>query len=279
MQSHYSKKLQKENIGGLTPFPAVVGEGGLDFSPSSLSECADGTASALQIARAILREQNPRATLDDVLGSADSASEGWRRIGAREILTDAWAEWVSSLCDWKSFITLTFERERFPDVAKSLFRWWVKVNNQYVFGKRYTRKVGHSYFSYLCGMEYQKREVVHFHVLVDKPIHYSVTHNAWGDRCGFAWIDGKLKDKQSVIDYVCKYVTKGGEIDIYQAKKDYAPAPMPTWWRDAIKEDSEVIAVKGWTDPAASAGPVQLAQPLTACGNGLKLVSELPFIM
>lgn len=268
MQPHYSKNSQKENTQDKTPFVPAVREGGESVALSSL-----------QIARAILREQNPRATLEDVLRSADTASEGWRGNAARGILSDAWADWAGGLCNWKSFITLTFERERFPDVAKSLFRWWVRINNEYVFGKRYTRKVGHSYFSYMCGMEYQKREVVHFHVLVDKPIHYAITHNAWGDRCGFAWIDGKLKDKQSVIDYVCKYVTKGGEVDIYQAKKDYSPSPMPTWWRDSIKEDSEVIAVKGAGYPAAFAGSPALAQPLTACQGEFKLVSDISSIM
>ena len=158
--------------------------------------------------------------------------EGWETKAATELLKETWAEYLASFADWKSFISLTFRVEKFPDVARSLFYWWVKVNNSHVFGKRYQRAVGHSYFSYVYGIELQKREVIHFHVLVDKPINYSVTHDAWGDRCGFAWIDGDLRDKGRVINYVCKYVAKGGEVDIYKAKGNYSPKVKPKWWRE-----------------------------------------------
>lgn len=162
-----------------------------------------------------------------------NGAEAWKSKVAREMLKDTWAEYLANFAEWTSFISLTFKVEKFPDVARSLFYWWIKVNNAHVFGKRYIRKVGHSYFSYVYGIEMQKREVIHFHVLVDKPINYSVTHDAWGDRCGFAWIDGDLKDKSKVVDYVCKYVAKGGEIDLYRAKGNYRPSVLPTWWKES----------------------------------------------
>lgn len=277
MHSNYSNLSKKVNSRGAYPFTPVVDAG--ESGKSSLGSLLASVASSPLTESAIFGDENSLSEMGKVLDCAEDPAEGWRGRGARQVLTDAWADWASGLCDWKSFITLTFERERFPDVARSLFRWWVRVNNSYVFGKRYTRKVGHSYFSYLCGMEFQKREVVHFHVLVDKPINYSLTHNAWGDRCGFAWIDGKLNDKASVLDYVCKYVMKGGEIDIYQAKKSFTPDPTPAWWREAISQDLEIAAVKGGTDPAAPAGPVPLAQPLTALQGKFQLESALPVIM
>jgi len=277
VQSNYSNLSKKVNSRGSYPFTPVVDAG--EIGKSSLGSSLASVSSSPLAESAIFGDENSLSAMGKVLDCAENPAEGWRGRGARQVLTDAWADWASGLCDWKSFITLTFERERFPDVARSLFRWWVRLNNSYVFGKRYTRKVGHSYFSYLCGMEFQKREVVHFHVLVDKPINYSLTHNAWGDRCGFAWIDGKLKDKASVLDYVCKYVMKGGEIDIYQAKKSFTPDPTPTWWRDAISKDLEVAAVKGGTDPAAPAGPVPLAKPLTAIQGQFQLESAFPVIM
>jgi hypothetical protein len=183
--------------------------------------------------------------------------EGWNTKIAKSELTDAWAEWATGFAQWKSFITLTFKNEKTPDVALSLFKWWLKINNQYTFGKRYTRKVGHSYFSYLVGAERQKRDVLHFHVLVDKPINYELTHNAWGDRCGFAWIDGNLTDRKKVVNYVCKYVMKGGEVDLFKAKKDYFPQPTPAWWKE--KEGYALSRVG-----LACGSQAQLAEPLTS---------------
>lgn len=157
---------------------------------------------------------------------------GWNSLAGKKVLSDAWAGWAGTAAKWRTFVTLTFKDEKTPDVARSLFDWWIRINNEFVFGKHYTRKVQHSYFSYLAGVERQKRDVVHFHVLIDKPINFSLTHNAWGDRCGFAWIDGDLKDSEKVIKYVCKYVMKGGEVDMYLAKKDYFPTTIPSWWKE-----------------------------------------------
>lgn len=225
--NNYSQKLVKNNDGGISlgvPSARVSG---------SLGESAE---------------------LQKVL-EADPL-EGWNSKVARHELTEAWADWVAGVANWRTFITLTFENEKTPDVALSLFKWWVRINNEYVFGKRYTRAVGHSYYSYLVGAERQKRDVLHFHVLVDKPIHYSLTHEAWGDRCGFAWIDGDLKDREKVINYVCKYVMKGGEVDLYRATKDYFPRPTPNWWKEKEEYSLSRVAL-----PLGSAA--QLAQPLT----------------
>jgi hypothetical protein len=185
------------------------------------------------------------------------AVEGWDTLRARLVLRDAWVEWASTFANWKTFITLTFKDEKYPDVALSLFRWWVRVNNEYVFGKHYNKKVGHSYFSYLVGTERQTREVLHFHVLIDKPINYSLTHQAWGNRCGFAWIDGNLDDKGKVVEYVTKYVAKGGELDLYKAKKDYYPNPVPSWWKENEVQTLSMV------QPPLFLRPVELAQPLT----------------
>jgi hypothetical protein len=106
------------------------------------------------------------------------------------------------------------------------------------------------------GLEYQRREVVHFHALIDKPIDFSYVHATWGDRCGFAWIDTDLQDKTKVIDYVCKYVLKGGQIDVYKASGDYSPKILPPWWIDHTSDLSRVAQ-------GVLFRPGQLAQPLT----------------
>lgn len=155
---------------------------------------------------------------------------GWSSFEVKQDLVSAWSSWVSDLEDWKVFITLTFRDDKTGDVARSLFQWFVRFNNQALLGKHYTRIVGHSYFSYLLGIEYQRRDVIHFHVLIDQPVKYDLIHSLWGERCGFAWIDGKMRDRQKVINYVCKYIVKGGEVELYRKKKSFVPDPLPVWW-------------------------------------------------
>ena len=199
------------------------------------------------------REEAAAPCVSDI---AAVAERGWDSRQVREILSSETSSWVSGLANWTTFVTLTFREDKFPDVAKSLFQWFVRINNTHAFGKHYVRKVRHSYFSYAVGLEYQRREVVHFHALIDKPLDFSYVHATWGDRCGFAWIDTDLKDKKKVIDYVSKYVLKGGQIDVYKAKGDYAPQILPSWWIDRNIDLSRVVQ-------GALFSPGQLAKPLT----------------
>lgn len=198
-----------------------------------------------------------QSAISDIVAGYEDPHVGWESHQVKKLLSEEYVSFLSNLADWSSFVTLTFREEKAPDVAKSLFQWFVRNNNAHAFGNHYTRKVGHSYFSYVVGMEYQQRDVVHFHVLVDKPLDFSFVHQFWGQRCGFVWIDTKLKDKEKVVSYVCKYVIKGGQVDCYKAKKDYKPVEVPFWWLGDNTALSRVAQ-----DPLF--GPAQLAQPLTA---------------
>jgi len=169
----------------------------------------------------------------DIVNGYENPFTGWNSYQAKELIRFEHEKWVYQLADWKSFISLTFRDEKTPDVAMSLFKWFIRTNNEHAFGKHYTNKVGHSYFSYVVGLEYQTRDVVHFHALIDKPIDFSYVHKTWGKRCGFAWIDGDIKSKARAVNYVCKYCVKGGQLEAYVNKKNVLPEPLPDWWRDA----------------------------------------------
>ena len=58
------------------------------------------------------------------------------------------------------FVTLTFKDPIAPEPAFNI--WWrlVRLLNEGSFGRHYTRIVGHAYFSYVLGIEYQRRDVV-----------------------------------------------------------------------------------------------------------------------
>jgi hypothetical protein len=161
------------------------------------------------------------------------ACQAWESRLVKESMAAEMAEFVAGMGNWKNFWTLTFEKEKTADVTKSLFMWIVRELNKNLFGKNYINKVGHSYFQYVAGLEKQTRDVYHLHVLADQPVNYDLIHNLWGDRCGYAWIDGDLRDTSKVVKYVCKYVVKGGQLEVFKrAREFYPPKCKPTWWKD-----------------------------------------------
>lgn len=153
----------------------------------------------------------------------------WDRKILRGILHEETCTWITDLRAWSTFLTLTFKNDVPADVAIKKWRWLVRSLNEGVFGKHYTKIVKHSYFSYVLGIEYQSRNVIHFHVLIDQPINYARTHVLWNKLAGFAWTES-ITDRAKVVRYVTKYITKGGEILPYLAKKLYVPKYKPDWW-------------------------------------------------
>lgn len=180
----------------------------------------------------------------------------WESRLVRQGMRDEMAEFLGNFAEWKSFWTLTFDQERTQDVSKALFLWLVRELNKELFGKRYLDKVGHSYFQYVAGFERQTRGAWHLHVLADQPVNFDKIHSIWGKRCGFAWIDGNIRNHDAVNRYVCKYVLKGGDLEIYKRPRPfYPPENKPVWWKDSGNNLSRV--------DQECFSPGQLAQPLT----------------
>ncbi len=168
--------------------------------------------------------------IDEIAEKFDTASSAWNSYAGRKVIADAEQEWIAKEKIWKSLITLTFKDEIPEDIAKKRFLRLVQVLNKDCFGSHYTRIVRHSYFSYVLGIELQIRGVIHFHVLVDRPINFQLLHDYW-NRSGFAWID-KVEDMEKAIRYVTKYVVKGGQLDHYFTKEDFIPRQKPSWWNE-----------------------------------------------
>ena len=151
----------------------------------------------------------------------------------KKMIASEYADWLLNLKNWVNFLTLTFKDITPPDVARSKFNYLVQVLNRDAFGKHYVRKVGHSYFSYVLAVEYQRRGVIHFHVLTDRNINYDLLHRYWNIAAGFAWAE-PVKDKCKVIAYCSKYCVKGGNVDIYESESYKTPmigALPPYWWK------------------------------------------------
>lgn len=164
------------------------------------------------------------------LEESESPAEVWNSRLGRYANQEATRDWLATLKIWRVFLTLTFKNPIAPEPAFQIWRRLVCILNQKNFGKHYTRMVHHSYFSYVLGLEYQRRDVVHFHALVDKPLNFDLIHRWWNRAAGFAWID-QIEHYDKAIHYVTKYVTKGGELRIYTARSERMPKPLPLWWK------------------------------------------------
>lgn len=164
-------------------------------------------------------------------------------------LCDAWLNWMVDIRLWSSFLTLTYGdnnagiyegKPPYVSVDRALkdWRWLIHSINKEVFGANCHRKVGHSYFSYLLGIERQGRDVVHFHALTDRPIPYTRVHDLWNMNCGFAYIK-EVEDRSRAVEYVTKYVLKDGEVMPFLQTPErlkYRPAKndgdLPYWWHE-----------------------------------------------
>ena len=129
--------------------------------------------------------------------------------------------WISFLqrYEWQWFCTLTFRDMVHPESADKRFRTLISKLNRSLFGPRWSKKAHETAF-WARGIEYQKREVLHFHALIGcytKDLDRCTIRRHWADEwnemAGFARIE-KIRSAKEVARYVTKYVTKGGQIDL-----------------------------------------------------------------
>lgn len=176
---------------------------------------------------------------DPNLDSFDDVFDQFKSKEYRKQVSGVSANWLSEVRDWKHFITLTFKNDVSDEHGMHELKRLIRHLNENVFGTHYTRKVGHSYFSYVCGIEQQERGTVHFHIVADRPINQHELWNWWYHRNGYVKhqsLDTK-DDAFRSIAYSLKYSTKDGEAIIYLAKEFYAPVTLPPWWlEDRLKE-------------------------------------------
>lgn len=156
-------------------------------------------------------------TCDDL-----EVEELFTRPGLRQASTD---EMVSFLIKRgfmaESSVTLTWDEKKHivPRSPEAALWWWrklVKVLNAgmcFAPGpKDYRKRWGHSYFSYIVGVEYQGNGNIHLHAVVDNWIDYELVHTWWEKFCGFAWIR-KCDDARKATTYALKYALKKGATD------------------------------------------------------------------
>ena len=173
---------------------------------------------------------------NEALQYFDHPSDAWDSREIKKTIRKEWSEWLSKK-NWCVFLTLTFRNETSEETAIKLFRLLVRYLNEEVYGKHYTHYVDHSYFSYVVGIEYQIREVIHFHALMDRPVDFLLINRLWNAWAGFAKPE-VIKNNEHAVYYVTKYAAKCGQMEPpFFAKKIYIPVFLPYWW----KEQTEIV--------------------------------------
>jgi len=139
-------------------------------------------------------------------------------------LKEAWVEFIERFQPYGWFVTLTFKESKHPEQADRAFFRWIRNINENLYGRRY-RECNKGVTWIKC-IEYQKREVLHFHVLVGSPMLYKLKRldfmKVWetGSKTGDTIINGyarilKFNAHGGAVNYCSKYVLKGGEIDLH----------------------------------------------------------------
>lgn len=134
-------------------------------------------------------------------------------------LVVAWTNYLSQW-PWDWFCTLTFRESVHPERAAKVFRMWTCEINRDIYGRRWREKNLGIYW--VKALEYQRRGVIHFHTLMSgrganlnqqaKRFKYM---QRWDQLAGFAKIEPPRDG--AVVNYVSKYVAKGGEIELSES--------------------------------------------------------------
>lgn len=161
--------------------------------------------------------QSPSIKLDTV---QKLSSSGFVKVDLKE----GWVEFIKRFEPYEWYVTLTFKDPKHPEAADKAFKRWIIYINECLYGRHYRdKKKGVTYFK--C-MEYQKRDVVHFHCLIGDPHLYKLKRltfmQAWEHDCsssnvvvnGYARVL-KYDARGGAVNYCSKYVMKDGEIDLY----------------------------------------------------------------
>jgi hypothetical protein len=128
--------------------------------------------------------------------------------------------------EWDWFCTMTFPDAVHPERADKLWRLWCSKLNRELFGPRWHRKQHRGVF-WARASEFQTRGVLHYHALVSAvvDINNEALRVKWKEDWtklshGFSRIYA-VQHAPAVIRYVCKYVVKGGDVDLSGNLKCY----------------------------------------------------------
>ena len=137
-------------------------------------------------------------------------------MAAKAELRDAWIEFLAGY-SFQWFATFTFADRVHPEAAMKKWRLFSNNLNRVLYGRRW-HKTCHGGVWWILGIEYQKRQVLHFHALMGSEEDLNQTARRltwmdyWNEIAGFARIEA-IRSNDAALRYVTKYVVKDGEIE------------------------------------------------------------------
>jgi len=152
---------------------------------------------------------------------------------------DGWAELIVRY-PWQWFVTLTFTDDIHPEAALKSMRVWLSKLNRELFGRRWNEKIPYDVY-WIAAIEYQKRGVIHFHLLINgvrdtRRLSYMDIWANMGNKNGWARVE-PVKKNIAASTYVSKYVTKGGEIYFSNNLPDVTSG-LTSLWTESSTTDS-----------------------------------------
>lgn len=150
-------------------------------------------------------------------------ASGLREAVRRErgLLEHAWVQFLSKY-EWQWFATFTFKDATHPEAADKRYKFWCRLLDDSNGYKPKSKKTHKRRCVWVRGLEWQKRDVLHFHALIGN-LPYELTartrRDAWEQAwllmgsTGFAHIR-EVAEVVGVAGYVSKYCAKGGDIDV-----------------------------------------------------------------
>lgn len=134
-------------------------------------------------------------------------------------LPAAWAE-LMGRHEWEWFVTLTFRESKHPEAADKCWRYWVRCLDRSLLGPRALRDHPERGTVWVRGLEWQRRDVVHFHALMQWEGGLDTKAGRFDWMREWERIGGGMarifpvRSQVEAARYVSKYVTKGGEVDL-----------------------------------------------------------------
>lgn len=142
-------------------------------------------------------------------------------------LAEAWSIFLSRYT-WDWFCTFTFREPTHPEAAAKAFRYFTNELNKRVHGRNWQKRQDGGVY-WVRALEWQRRDVLHYHALMGdvEDLNARTRRLEWMDwwnlpqHFGFAKIELPIA-RVAVANYVSKYVTKGGEVDVSDNLRSYA---------------------------------------------------------
>lgn len=153
-----------------------------------------------------------------------------RLVALTEEAREAWSTWLSAE-PWDVFMTMTDAGYPHPESLEKRWRFLETSMNEKLYGRHFRRR-GQG-IETVIGLEKQKRGSLHVHGLIRLPDHdvndpeqfsWKYWQNFAAELCGHRQKDGSFKkgvvdftiprSNDDVVQYVTKYVCKGGDLII-----------------------------------------------------------------